>query len=98
MRVSNPDRSPLESTADTQAQRQPVGVDRAAEATLERGRGLVVGDEADVARTITVVSDGESDQVRLPSVVVAIPGVRHAVNVEGRIAERTCPAAAWTGR
>src|SRR5947207_789445 len=64
-----------------------VGVDRAAEATLgAAARGLVVGDEAVVASTITVVSDGESDKVRLPSVVVAKPNVSNAVHEKDRVA------------
>ena len=39
-----------------------------------------------MASTITVVSDGESDKVRLPSVVVAKPNVSNAVHEKDRVA------------
>jgi hypothetical protein len=53
-----------------------LGVDRAAEATLgAAARGLVVSDDVEVARTITVVGDDQGDQVREPSIVVAKPEV-----------------------
>src|SRR5207247_9444636 len=52
---------PLESTADTQAHRQAVSVDRA-EATLgAAARGLVVRADNERARTLAVVADVQGD-------------------------------------
>jgi len=47
-----------------------------------------------VASTITVVSDDQSDQVRLRSVIVAIPNVFNAVHNKDRVAN----VGAWRPR